>query len=196
MTTVPVWLPNAISWLRILLVPAWVVFAEAANRAGDDGASVTSSRTTALLVLVTIGVSDVVDGQLARRFHLQSRTGAFLDAVADKLAQCVLFAYLALRAGPAFAAMPLWFLVLLVGRDAVLLAGWAIVRHRLGTVAVVHRAHGKATSALLFAMLVVWSAGIGERVTWPLLVGAAVAVSISAALYVRDGWRQVAVAPA
>ena len=192
MSTVPRWLPNAISWLRILMVPAWVVFAEAANRTGELGGSVTPSRTTALLVLVAIGVSDLVDGHLARRFQLQSRTGAMLDAVADKLAQCVLFAYLALRTGPAFAAMPLWFLVLLIGRDAVLLAGWAIVRHRRGTVTVVHHVHGKATSALLFAMLVVFSAGIGEQVTWPLLVGAAVVVVVSTALYVRDGWRQVA----
>ena len=48
------------------------------------------------------------------------------------------------------------------------------------------------TGALLFAMLVVFSAGIGEQVTWPLLVGAAVVVVVSTALYVRDGWRQVA----
>lgn len=195
MAAVPRWLPNAFSYLRIALVPAWVVFAEGANRAGERGSDLDPARTAALMTLITIGVSDVVDGQLARRFHLQTRAGALLDAVADKLAQCVLFTYLALRPGPAFAAIPLWFLTLLIVRDLLLLAGWSIVRHRRGFVAVVHRAHGKATSALLFAMLVVFSAGIGERVTWPLLVATAAVVATSTGLYVREGWRQIGMAP-
>lgn len=192
MRTVPAWLPNAISWLRIALLPLWVVLAEAANRSGERGEDVGPARTAALLVLAMIGLSDVVDGQLARRFGLQSRVGALLDAVADKLAQVTLFTYLGLRHGPAYAAVPLWFLVLLIGRDLLLLAGFRLVRRRRGAVAVVHRAHGKLVSLLLFLLLLAFGAGAGDRVTIALLLGVTAVVLVSTALYVRDGARQVA----
>lgn len=185
----PSWLPNAISVLRIALLPAWVVAAEAANRAAEATADPGTPRTWALLVLVAIGLSDVVDGFLARRFHLQSRTGATLDAVADKLAQVVLFTYLALRTGPAFAPIPPWFLGLLIGRDLVLLLGSCAIRLRHGSVPVEHRAHGKAASLLLFGLLLAFCAGLGERLAGPALALAAIVVAGSAGLYVRDGLR-------
>ncbi|MBM4062842.1 MAG: CDP-alcohol phosphatidyltransferase family protein, partial [Planctomycetes bacterium] len=142
MRLVPRWLPNAISTLRIALVPGWVALAEAANRAAETGGPAERLRWSAVAVLIAIGVSDVLDGFLARRFGLQSHLGAVLDAVADKLAQVVVFFYLALRQGPEFATVPLWFLLVLVGRDLLLLLGCAIVRWRAGRVRVDHRPHG------------------------------------------------------
>jgi len=191
MTAIPRWLPNAISALRIAMVPGWVVCAEIANRTAADGGDHVPWRHGAAVVLVAIGLSDVVDGTLARRFHLQSRLGATLDAVADKLAQVVLFTYLALRTGPAFAAVPWWFLALLIARDAVLLVGWCVVRWRAGAVHVVHEAHGKLTSLFLFGLLLACSFGFdASSLTVPLVLLAAWTAA-SAALYVRDGWRQL-----
>jgi phosphatidylglycerophosphate synthase len=188
--TVPVWLPNAISALRIALVPAWAACAELANRAAEAGGDPGGWRGLTLAVLATIGVSDVVDGWLARRFRLQSATGAMLDAVADKLAQVVAFTYLALRPGPAFVPVPAWFLVLLIARDALLLVGWLLVRRRAGAVDAEHRFHGKVASLLLFLLLFVLGTGLPGSATAALLVGVATLVVISTALYARDGWRQ------
>lgn len=192
MRLVPRWLPNAVSGLRIAAVPFWAAAAEAANRAAEAGQPIEGARTLTVAILAAIGISDLADGYLARRFSLESRVGATLDAVADKLAQVVLVTYLALRTGPAFEAVPLWFLGMLIARDLVLLAGVAAVRHRVGRVAVVHRWHGKAASVLLFVMLLAFSAGHGDEVTWPLLVAIAVLVAWSTGAYVRDGFRQVA----
>lgn len=189
MRPIPRWLPNAISALRIALVPVWVWVAELANGgAVGNGLAVT--------ILAVIGLSDLVDGWLARKFGLESRVGATLDAVADKLAQVVLVTYLALRSGPAFEALPLWFLGLLIARDVILLTGVTVIRARTGKVAVEHRLHGKASSVLLFVMLLAFCAGYGREVTLPLLLSIAALITWSTVLYVRDGARQLASAGA
>lgn len=190
MPSVPHWLPNAISSVRIALVPLWVALAELANRATDP-AAMASWRAWATATLVAIGVSDVVDGHLARRFQLQSRLGATLDAVADKLAQVMVLTYLALRPGPAFALVPLWFLSVLIARDAVMLVAFLALRARLGAVQVVHHVHGKLTSLLLFALLFVYSAGYAGWDLTPVLVPLSVWALVSTGLYLRDGWRQL-----
>lgn len=183
MVAVPRWLPNALSALRIALVPVWVVAAE--SEVGNG-----RGRALAVTILVAIGVTDVVDGYVARRFGLTSRLGAVLDAVADKLAQVVLVTWLSLWPNEAFAALPLWFLLLLIVRDAVLLTGLGLVRLRCGHVEVVHKGHGKLTSALLFVVLLAHSAGVGGLVTLPVLLALGALVAWSAGLYVGDGWRQ------
>ncbi|MBI5850252.1 MAG: CDP-alcohol phosphatidyltransferase family protein [Planctomycetes bacterium] len=184
MRTIPRWLPNAISALRIALVPVWVWAAELAN-----GGAV--GNCLAVAVLVAIGISDLADGWLARRFGLQSRVGATLDAVADKLAQVVLVTWLALRSGQAFEPLPLWFLGLLIARDLLLLAGVLVIRARAGKVEVEHEVHGKAASVLLFVMLLAFSAGYGREVTLPLLLLIAGLVAWSTVRYVVVGLRQL-----
>ncbi len=190
MSLVPRWLPNAISALRIALVPVWVFAAEDANRAAGSEEQLSSGRAWAVAVLAAIGISDIVDGYLARRFGLESRVGATLDAVADKLAQVVLVTYLALRVGTAFEPIPWWFLGVLIARDLILLAGALAIRARRGRVALDHRAHGKASSVLLFVMLLAFSAGFGRAVTLPFLLVIAVLVAWSTLLYVKDGIHQ------
>ncbi|MCA8977356.1 MAG: CDP-alcohol phosphatidyltransferase family protein [Planctomycetes bacterium] len=184
---IPRWLPNSISLLRVLLVPIWVLFAEAANAVATRDGDATVHRAGAASVLLAIGASDILDGWLARRFGLQSRLGAALDAIADKLTQVVLFAYLALRTGPAFAPVPLWFLGILIGRDGLLLFGFFVLRRRCGAVETEHCLHGRISSLLLFVLLVLVSAGIAAELLMPLLaISAAVAVT-STMLYFRRG---------
>lgn len=189
--TPPAWLPNAISAVRVLLVPAWVVLAEAHQRAFALDPTATRWRTAALGVLLAIGLSDVLDGWLARRFHLQTRFGAMLDAVADKLAQVVMFTWLALRGAPGFDPIPLWFVAALVVRDVGLGIGYLVIRRRNGRVVVVHEAHGKAASVSLFLLLVwvQWGAGV----VWldAVLGSLTVLIATSTALYVRRGFAQL-----
>ena len=189
---IPRWLPNAISVVRVLLVPAWAWCAELANRAAEGGGDAAAWRWRAAAVFATIGVSDVLDGWLARRFRLQSAFGAIIDAVADKLAQVVLTTYLALRVGPAFPAIPLWFLGLLIARDGLLLCGYVWIRARRGRVAVVHRWHGKFATVCLFAVLVAATFAAGDGVMRGLLIATAAIVVASTADYVRFGARQLA----
>jgi cardiolipin synthase len=98
-------IPNLISLARLCLVP--VVLVAVAGR--DFG--------SALAWMAVAGISDALDGILARRLDAASRFGAYLDPIADK---CLLSGvYLALGyAG----AMPWWLVGIVFGRDAVMLA--------------------------------------------------------------------------
>jgi cardiolipin synthase len=196
---VPRWLPNAISLLRILLVPAWIVFAEQCRAAAASGGDGAGARAAATATLLLIGASDVVDGWLARRFGLATPLGATLDAVADKLCQVALVTWLTLRAagdGAAFAPLPAWFMALLVARDAFMLCAYLLLRRRLGAVRVVHRYHGKLVSALLFLLLVGVTAGLTGGLLQPALLLIAAAVVASTMAYARDGRAQLRAAAA
>lgn len=188
-TAVPTWLPNAISVLRIAMVPVWLWCAEGAHRAAT-AADVDAWRYRALSILMLIGLSDIVDGQLARRFGLQSSLGANLDAVADKLTQVAACTWFALRQSAAFAPLPLWFLGLLIARDLLLLAGFVAIHRRRGRVHAEHRAHGRVASVLLFALLLTQTAGATAATLQPMLLVTAAVFACSTAAYTLHGVRQ------
>lgn len=106
-------LPNLITGLRILLIPPflWLLV-----QGGYGGA---------LALFVLAGMSDGVDGFLAKRYGWRSPLGAVLDPLADKL--LMLCAYLALGW---LAALPWWLVGMVVVRDGIIVAG-ALVYYRL-----------------------------------------------------------------
>jgi cardiolipin synthase len=106
-------LPNLISCLRIALVVPLIV------------AILSGRYEFALVVAGLAGVSDGVDGWLARRFHWQSRLGSILDPVADKL----MLVGCMVALGWLHEA-PRWMVVLVVVRDAVITLG-ALAWHRV-----------------------------------------------------------------
>ena len=104
-------LPNAITLLRILLVApiAWLLW---------------HMRYPEALVLMAIaGASDAVDGLLARRFGWGTEFGAFVDPFADKIMVVAVFLVLTVQG-----SIPLWLAAVVVGRDAVILAGAGVYR--------------------------------------------------------------------
>jgi phosphatidylglycerophosphate synthase len=178
----PRWLPNAISMGRIGLVPVWILVAELARDAPSLGVALP-------VVLVVLGLSDVVDGYLARRYGLATRFGATLDAVADKLAQLTFVTYLAWFAGAPLQALPSWFWGVVVGRDALLAVGYLVLLRRRGAVDTEHRAHGKIASVLLF-FVVLAAISPGARFVTPIAVWVtAMAIVFSTADYLWQGLR-------
>lgn len=189
----PAWVPNAISALRVLLVPVWLVLAFGARAAALAGSPV--DRAPLLVVFIALGVSDLVDGFIARRFRLESNFGATLDAVADKLAQVATVTFLVFLGAPGFTPLPLWLWAALVARDGALAIGFVLVYRKHRVVHVEHRWHGKASSLLLFGVITLGMAAapevavvVGSLLSLVLVVPGSVA-------YVREGLRQLA-APA
>ena len=131
-----VWtVPNALSMLRLLGVPLflWLVLGPHA-----DG--------WALAVLAASGVTDYLDGYLARRLNQTSRLGQVLDPVADRL--YILSAVL----GLAFRSIvPWWFAVILPMRDVLLWVLVPILRTRGYSALPVHFLGKAATFCLLYA---------------------------------------------
>ena len=100
------WLPNAISILRIALVaPVLLLIVDEAY-------------VWALLLFWVAGFSDGIDGYLALRFNWQSRLGALLDPIADKLLVAGMFVTLA-----ATGHVPVWLAAIVILRDIVIVGG-------------------------------------------------------------------------
>jgi cardiolipin synthase len=70
----------------------------------------------ALLILAVAGVTDVLDGWIARRFDVRSMVGAYLDPIADKLLVMVTYVTLTIDTGQAV-VVPLWLTILALFRD-------------------------------------------------------------------------------
>lgn len=93
-------LPNLITVLRILLIP---VFVSLLVRGYDK---------YALAVLAAAGLSDALDGYIARTWGFKTKTGAYLDPIADKLLFISSFVTLAF-----LKMIPMWVAIVIVGRD-------------------------------------------------------------------------------
>jgi cardiolipin synthase len=92
--------PNVLSALRLVGVPVflWLLF--------------THQDVWAFVVLALSGLSDYLDGKIARRFNLVSRLGELLDPLADRLYVLSTLVALTIRD-----IIPLWLLIVLVARD-------------------------------------------------------------------------------
>lgn len=103
-------IPNIITILRILLVPLLAIFL------------LEEKFAPALLVFLVAGVSDGLDGLLARLLRQQTRLGAILDPLADKALLVTAFVLLAV-----LQTVPAWLAVLVVSRDLLILGGIAVL---------------------------------------------------------------------
>jgi cardiolipin synthase (CMP-forming) len=143
--------PNALSMLRLLGVPVflWLILGPQA-----DGAAV--------LLLMASGVTDYLDGVIARRWHQVSRVGQLLDPLADRLYIIATLLGLGLRG-----IVPWWLLAVIVLRDVVLGVALLVMRrHGLGPPPV-HYLGKAATLNLLYAfplLLLGDGAGTGAEV--------------------------------
>jgi cardiolipin synthase len=102
--------PNLLSLLRIALVAPFLL------------ALLRGEPKTALAIIVVAGVSDALDGFIARFFHQQSQLGAYLDPVADKLLLTSAYVALALPGIHPGMRVPVWVTVLVLARDVLIVA--------------------------------------------------------------------------
>src|SRR5687767_13376141 len=98
-------IPNLITLGRILLVPV-VVWAIAVGE-----------MRLAFILFLVAGLSDLVDGFLAKRFGMATELGAYLDPLADKAMIVSIYVVLAI-----VGAIPLWLVILVVSRDIMIVS--------------------------------------------------------------------------
>ncbi|HEY0783551.1 MAG TPA: CDP-alcohol phosphatidyltransferase family protein [Thermoanaerobaculia bacterium] len=101
-------IPNLLSLLRMALVPPFIIYIL-------DG-----EPKRALLIFVVAGVSDALDGFIARFFDQQSRLGTYLDPIADKLLMTSAYVALSIPGLNHGAPIPAWVTVLVIARDVLL----------------------------------------------------------------------------
>lgn len=174
-------IPNLLTGLRLVLVPVFVVVAlDGANTQVAAGWS-----SPVFWIVAVAGVTDVLDGHLARRWDLTSRLGALLDAVADKSFQVATLVTITALGRPLFTQLPLWLLAAVVARDLVLLGGWILLARLGRPVVVEHEIHGKVATTLVFGLILGASLGWPEQALAPVAGVAALAALLSAGAYVH-----------
>jgi len=127
---------NQLTLLRMLMIPAFVILVVY----GELG--------WALVVFATAGVTDVLDGLLARWSHQKTSLGAWLDPMADKLLLLTMFVMLTLPNLPLANHMPLWLTVTVISRDVAIVVTVAIVNLAVGRRTFKPSLLGKAATAV------------------------------------------------
>jgi cardiolipin synthase len=175
----PVNVPNLITICRILLVPLtiWLILSDA--------------HAIAFGVFVLAGLTDAVDGFLARRFQLQTELGAMLDPIADKALLVSIFVALG-----ALGHLPAWLVILVVTRDILIVGAVVIswVMNQPIPVKPLRVSKVNTTGQIILAGATLASLGFAIDMR-PLLdiggVATAVLTALSGAFYMRDWIRHM-----
>ncbi len=111
MGRVGLYIPNLITLTRLLLVPLtiWLILG------GRFG--------TAFWVFIAAGLSDALDGFIAKRFDCRTRLGALLDPIADKALLASVYVTLGVAGH-----LPNWIVILVVFRDVMIIGGYLLVQ--------------------------------------------------------------------
>ena len=186
---------NKITIVRILMIPAFVTMAIYYGQSVQRGAPLEWQRYTAIVIFLVAAASDGLDGYVARRYNQRSALGVILDPIADK--GLLLSGIITLsisnwsEVDPNYGKFPLWFPVLVITRDVVILVGSAILHLLNGKVRVKTSWTGKVATVLQMAAI----AWVMLQLKFPplfyVVVAAGVFTFISGLIYVMDGVRQL-----
>ncbi len=141
----------------------------------------------AFFVFVAAGVSDAVDGALARHLNQQTEFGTMLDPIADKImlvSVYILLAYLG--------HVPLWLTILIVSRDMLIVFG-ILLAYALDKVVTIKPLWISKANTLAQIVLAAFTLGIlAFKLEWPMVMLAlvwitAILTTLSAMAYMRDG---------
>jgi len=110
-------LPNAITLSRLFLVPVLIVVLKEGNY------------EAALMIFLLAGISDGLDGYIAKRFNLVSHLGSVLDPLADKMLLVSTYVMLTILGD-----IPFWLMMAVAFRDVLIVGGYILVTSVLGPV--------------------------------------------------------------
>jgi cardiolipin synthase (CMP-forming) len=170
-------IPNSLTILRILLIPCYV------------GLLVYGKFDQALIVLLVAGLTDALDGAIARMKNQYTRLGAVLDPLADKMLLISGFVTLSM-----IHLVPSWVTILVVSRDVILMLGTAVAHFTDSRVDITPTFLGKGTTflQLSYVVMVIFltSRRIDLAVILPLLFGMISFTLLSGLHYLYRGFRQ------
>jgi len=166
------WFPNFLSLSRIFLAPliGWMIL---------------ERHAWAWTVFFWVSWTDALDGWLARKMGVDSRLGAYLDPLGDKV-----WVIVATLAWWKMGRIPDWLMVMILSRDAVILLGTAYLNRKTGQQDFSPSISGKTSTVIQLTML----AGcftLGEGYLVWLRYAAAIATAVSGVDYVRAGLKML-----
>lgn len=176
-------IPNLITIGRLILVPFVVAML------------VQGEWSLAFAAFVVAGVSDGVDGYVARRFAMRSELGAYIDPLADKALLVSIYVTLAVQG-----VLPGWLAIVVVSRDAMIFSAIVVswLMHRPMAIRPLLISKLNTAAQIAFAALVLgtkaWGGGTSGIERWGILL-VAILTGLSAAAYLRVWLRHMAEEP-
>ena len=141
-------LPNLLSLIRLALVPVFIfLFLHE-----DPDLTI-----PALIIFIAAGITDIVDGHIARKYHCTSELGKVLDPLADKAMQASAFVCLFVKE-----LIPLWVVIVFCAKELLMLIG-ALFIFRKTKFVVKSNVIGKSATVLVFIAVFVFAL-FGERI--------------------------------
>lgn len=169
------YIPNLLTVLRIAATPLLIMLLKYEMFPG------------ALLLFVLAGISDGLDGYIAKRFQYQTRLGAILDPVADKILLVSCFVVLTVMGH-----IPFWLLVVVVFRDIVIVGGYLLLVILEGGVKMSPSGISKLNTVfqicLVASVLIKLAAGIQLGVVIPVLIAIVTVTSVSSGVHYVWVW--------
>jgi cardiolipin synthase len=168
-------LPNIITTGRVILVPVifWLL--------------VTGQSQLAFYAFLVAGISDAIDGYLAKRFDWQTELGSYLDPIADKLLIVSVFIALGVSG-----ALPSWLVIAVVSRDILIVAGvvlaWLMDRPFAMKPILVSKANTAALVLLVGVVLADQAFALGWENLRLVLVGLTGALTFASLAAYLDMW--------
>ncbi|MDD6616001.1 MAG: CDP-diacylglycerol--glycerol-3-phosphate 3-phosphatidyltransferase [Lachnospiraceae bacterium] len=171
-------LPNKLTVLRVIMVPFFVFFM-LWDGFGDTG------KYVAVVLFILASMTDWLDGYLARKNHLVTDFGKFMDPIADKLLVCSALICLVekqLLAG--------WIVIIIIGREFII-SGFRLVASDKGVViAASYWGKFKTVSQMLMVILLILDLGGVFQVLAQILVWVALALTVISLIdYLVKNWK-------
>jgi cardiolipin synthase len=132
-------LPNILTLIRILLIPLFVIFL------------ISKSFQGALIIFIIAGITDALDGFIARIWHQYTDLGSYLDPIADKLLLASAFVTLSI-----LRIIPSWLTVIVMSRDIFIALGFWVLTMMDRKPTIKPRYTGKITTVLQI-LTVIWA---------------------------------------
>jgi len=171
-------LPNAITIIRILLIPLFLYKV------------IEGEMIFATAVYLTAAITDGLDGFIARVWHLQTRLGTFLDPMADKLLITTSFLTLSV-----LKIIPLWLALAVISRDFIIVGGSLLVYLIKNDLTIQPQPIGKVTTFFQFSYILLVLLQSATDISYlsnlygPMVLITGSLTIISGAVYILDGLR-------
>ena len=144
--------PNRLTILRVIMIPFFVICLMMKD--GGD-----SMRYLALSIFIVASLTDALDGHLARKYHLVTNFGKFMDPLADKLLVCSAMICL-IELG----RLPAWIVLIIIGREFII-SGFRLIASDNGVV-IAASWWGKIKTIIQMVMIIVLILDLGTVLPW------------------------------
>lgn len=167
-------IPNTLTVIRILFIPLIVFYI------------FTGNHILAFVFFTISGITDIVDGFIARKFNLVSNFGKLMDPLADKLTQIATLASLVFKN-----IIPVWILLVVFLKEFIMICGASFLYGK--DVVVYSKWYGKLATVLLYIAIVISLllkqfelAGVWKDVDLAIFTFALLSTIFSLVMYVKD----------